>query len=173
MARPRYTAAKRQREIRKQLERQRKLARKHGKRTPGEQPVQPLTAVATVAPAEPEVLEDGSVRLPSGLQYLDLVEGDGPSPQAGDNIEVHYTGWLENGTKFDSSIDRGQPFVFPIAVGRVIKGWDEGVVTMRVGGKRRLAIPAHLAYGDRGAGGVIPPRATLIFEVELLAIRSR
>ncbi len=173
VARPRYTAAKRQREIRKQLERQRKLARKHGRRTPGDQPAQPAAAAVSVAPAEPELLEDGSVRLPSGLQYIDLVEGEGPAPQAGDNIEVHYTGWLENGTKFDSSIDRGPSFVFPIGVGRVIKGWDEGVVTMRVGGKRRLTIPAHLAYGDRGAGGVIPPRATLIFEVELLAIKPR
>lgn len=85
-------------------------------------------------------------------------------------MEVHYTGWLEDGTKFDSSVDRGQPFVFPLGQGRVIKGWDEGVATMKVGGKRKLVIPAHLAYRDRGAGGVIPPGATLIFEVELLGI---
>jgi peptidylprolyl isomerase len=172
VARPRYTAAKRQREIRKQLERQRKLARKHGRRAPGSgDQLQPVASATIVAPAEPEILEDGSVRMPSGLQYLDVLEGDGPAPQNGDVIEVHYTGWLEDGTKFDSSLDRAQPFVFPIGVGRVIKGWDEGVATMRVGGKRRLTIPPHLAYGDRGAGDVIPPRATLIFEVELLKIR--
>jgi peptidylprolyl isomerase len=93
----------------------------------------------------------------SGLRYADLVEGTGTSPSTGDTVTVHYTGWLENGTKFDSSVDRGQPFVFPLGRGRVIKGWDEGVATMKVGGKRKLIIPAHLAYGDRGAGQVIPP----------------
>lgn len=106
----------------------------------------------------------------SGLRYVDLIEGTGPSPSTGDTVKVHYTGWLEDGTKFDSSVDRGQPFVFPLGRGRVIQGWDEGVATMKVGGKRKLIIPAHLAYGDRGAGGVIPPGATLIFEVELLGI---
>jgi FKBP-type peptidyl-prolyl cis-trans isomerase len=85
-------------------------------------------------------------------------------------VTVHYTGWLENGTKFDSSVDRGQPFVFPLGGGRVITGWDEGVATMKVDGKRKLISPAHLAYGDRGARQVIPPGATLIFEVELLGI---
>lgn len=156
------------------MERQRKLARKHGKRLPdGEaQPTQVVAvAVAPAPPSEPELLEDGSVRNPSGLIFLDEVEGDGPVPQTGDTVEVHYTGWLEDGTKFDSSLDRAQPFVFPIGVGRVIAGWDEGVATMRVGGKRRLTIPPNLAYGDRGAGGVIPPRATLVFEVELLKVR--
>src|SRR3990170_1592028 len=88
----------------------------------------------------------------------------------GDTVKVHYAGWLENGTKFDSSVDRGQPFVLPLGRGRLITGWDEGVATMKVGGKRKLIIPAHLAYGDGGAGQVIPPGATLIFEVELLGI---
>ena len=106
----------------------------------------------------------------SGLRYVDLVEGTGTSPATGDTVTVHYTGWLENGTKFDSSVDRGQPFEFPLGRGRVITGWDEGVATMKVGGKRKLIIPAHLGYGDRGAGQVIPPGATLIFEVELLGI---
>ena len=106
----------------------------------------------------------------TGLGYVDIVEGTGARPKTGDNVSVHYTGWLKSGQKFDSSVDRGQPLVFPIGKGRVIKGWDEGVGTMRVGGKRKLVIPAHLGYGDRGAGGVIPPGATLIFEVELLAI---
>ena len=105
----------------------------------------------------------------SGLGYVDLVEGTGASPKTGDSVKVHYTGWLKSGEKFDSSLDRGEPFVFPIGRGHVIKGWDEGVAGMRVGGKRKLVIPAHLGYGDRGAGRVIPPGATLIFEVELLA----
>jgi FKBP-type peptidyl-prolyl cis-trans isomerase len=113
------------------------------------------------------------VTLPSGLRYADLVSGTGASPAAGDQVEVHYTGWLENGTKFDSSVDRGQPFVFPLGAGRVIRGWDEGLATMKVGGKRRLVIPSALGYGDRGAGRVIPPGATLIFEVELLRINPR
>ena len=107
----------------------------------------------------------------SGLEYEDTVVGEGPSPQAGQNVTVHYTGRLTDGTKFDSSVDRGQPFTFRIGVGQVIKGWDEGVMTMKVGGKRTLTIPPELGYGARGAGGVIPPNATLIFEVELLDIR--
>ncbi|UCH10583.1 MAG: FKBP-type peptidyl-prolyl cis-trans isomerase [Fidelibacterota bacterium] len=108
----------------------------------------------------------------SGLKYVDHVIGTGAMPQAGQTIAVHYTGTLTDGTKFDSSVDRGQPFVFPIGVGKVIKGWDEGVLTMRVGGKRTLTIPPELGYGARGAGNVIPPNATLIFEVELLEIRE-
>jgi peptidylprolyl isomerase len=107
----------------------------------------------------------------SGLKYVDIVEGTGVSPEPGQNVTVHYTGTLENGTKFDSSLDRGQPFTFKIGVGQVIKGWDEGVMTMKVGGKRRLTIPPHLGYGQRGAGGVIPPNATLIFDVELLGVK--
>ena len=107
---------------------------------------------------------------PSGLRYVDLAAGTGASPATGDRVEVHYTGWLENGTKFDSSLDRKEPFVFPLGLGRVIKGWDEGVASMKVGGRRRLTIPASLGYGDRGAVRVIPPGATLIFEVELLRI---
>jgi peptidylprolyl isomerase len=106
----------------------------------------------------------------TGLGYVEIVEGTGATPKPGDSVTVHYTGWLKSGQKFDSSVDRGQPFVFPIGRGRVIKGWDEGVGSMRVGGKRKLIIPAHLGYGDRGAGGVIPGGATLVFEVELLAI---
>jgi FKBP-type peptidyl-prolyl cis-trans isomerase FkpA len=115
-------------------------------------------------------MEPPTITTPSGLRYADLVEGTGASPAAGDRVEVHYTGWLENGTKFDSSVDRKEPFVFPLGLSRVIKGWDEGVTSMKVGGKRRLVIPAHLGYGDRGAGRVIPPGATLVFEVELLRI---
>jgi len=109
--------------------------------------------------------------MPSGLKYVDLVEGTGPSPQKGQTAIVHYIGTLEDGTKFDSSVDRNKPFEFPIGVGRVIKGWDEGVMSMKVGGRRKLIIPASLGYGAKGAGGVIPPNATLIFDVELIGIR--
>jgi peptidylprolyl isomerase len=111
----------------------------------------------------------------TGLQYEDTVVGTGPSPQRGQTCVMHYTGWLwvnnAKGAKFDSSHDRQEPFEFPIGMGRVIKGWDEGVAAMQVGGKRTLLIPPALGYGARGAGNVIPPNATLLFEVELLGIK--
>jgi peptidylprolyl isomerase len=107
---------------------------------------------------------------PTGLKYLDLKVGEGPEATSGKSVEVHYTGWLENGTKFDSSLDRQEPFTFRLGAGEVIEGWDQGVAGMKVGGKRKLIIPPDLGYGDQGAGGAIPPGATLIFEVELLGI---
>lgn len=111
----------------------------------------------------------------SGLKYEDTVVGTGTSPSRGQTCVMHYTGWLwqndAKGNKFDSSVDRGRPFSFQIGVGMVIKGWDEGVLTMQIGGKRTLLIPAELGYGARGAGGVIPPNATLLFEVELLEVK--
>jgi len=111
----------------------------------------------------------------SGLQYEDVTVGDGAEAKAGMNVTVHYTGWLQKpdgsaGTKFDSSKDRRQPFKFPLGGGRVIRGWDEGVQGMKIGGSRRLIIPAQLGYGSAGAGGVIPPNATLIFDVDLLGV---
>jgi FKBP-type peptidyl-prolyl cis-trans isomerase len=107
----------------------------------------------------------------SGLQYKDVTVGSGAEAQAGNTVSVHYTGWLTDGTKFDSSLDRGQPFSFSLGSGGVIAGWDEGVAGMKIGGKRILVIPADLGYGASGAGGVIPPNATLIFEVELLDVK--
>ncbi len=111
----------------------------------------------------------------SGLQYIDTTVGTGAEPRTGQTCVMHYTGWLyENGVKgrkFDSSVDRGEPFEFPIGQRRVIAGWDEGVASMKVGGKRTLIIPAQLGYGARGAGGVIPPNATLMFDVELLGLK--
>jgi peptidylprolyl isomerase len=117
-------------------------------------------------------MDEQVIQTASGLGYVEIVEGTGARPKTGDTVSVHYTGWLKSGTKFDSSHDRGQPLEFPIGRGRVIKGWDEGVGTMKVGGKRKLIIPAHLGYGDGGAGGVIPPGATLIFEVELVGVKG-
>ncbi len=133
------------------------------------------TIAATPTETQPEetttdVTDSDYTTTESGLQYKDITEGTGVSPTRGDNVKVHYTGTLTDGSKFDSSRDRGQPFVFPIGLGRVIKGWDEGVSTMKVGGRRELKIPPDLGYGARGAGGVIPPDATLIFDVELLEI---
>ena len=107
---------------------------------------------------------------PSGLKYKDEVVGTGESPKQGKQVRVHYTGRLTDGKKFDSSVDRGQPFTFTIGVGQVIKGWDEGVATMKVGGKRQLMIPPSLGYGARGAPPAIPPNADLIFDVELLGV---
>jgi FKBP-type peptidyl-prolyl cis-trans isomerase FkpA len=105
----------------------------------------------------------------SGLIIEDITVGNGAEAKAGQDVTVHYTGWLTSGEKFDSSKDRADPFVFPLGGGRVIRGWDEGVQGMKIGGKRKLTIPPELGYGARGAGGVIPPNATLVFEVELLA----
>ena len=130
----------------------------------------PATPAATAAKKESQMKTT-----PSGLQYEDTKEGTGASPKTGQTCVMHYTGWLwENsakGKKFDSSVDRGQPFEFQIGRGMVIKGWDEGVATMKIGGKRTLLIPAWLGYGARGAGGAIPPNATLLFEVELLGVK--
>jgi FKBP-type peptidyl-prolyl cis-trans isomerase FkpA len=109
--------------------------------------------------------------MPDGLKYTDDQVGTGTEAQAGKTVSVHYTGWLLDGTKFDSSKDRNQPFSFPLGRGQVIKGWEEGVAGMKVGGKRTLVIPPDLGYGARGAGGVIPPNATLKFEVELLDVK--
>ena len=135
-----------------------------------------LTLTATsFAPAAAQTAGT-TMTTPSGLKITDSKVGTGASPKTGQTVVVHYTGWLyENGAqgkKFDSSVDRGQPFEFPIGTHRVIPGWDEGVATMKVGGKRTLIIPPELGYGARGAGSVIPPNATLIFDVELLAIKG-
>ncbi len=111
------------------------------------------------------------VTTPSGLKYQDTVVGNGPAPRQGQKVSVHYTGWLTNGTKFDSSRDRGQPFQFTLGRGEVIKGWDEGVASMKVGGRRKLTIPSDLGYGPRGMPPVIPSNATLVFDVELLGIQ--
>ena len=112
-----------------------------------------------------------TVTTASGLQYVILQQGNGTVAQPGHMVSVHYTGWLTNGTKFDSSVDRGQPFQFALGAGQVIKGWDEGVSGMKIGEKRKLIIPPNLGYGERGAGGVIPPNATLVFDVELLGVQ--
>ena len=134
-------------------------------------------AVAAGAPISATAQTAGkSMTTASGLQITDTKVGTGASPRTGQTCVMHYTGWLyQNGTKgakFDSSVDRGQPFEFPIGTGQVIKGWDEGVASMKIGGKRTLIIPPDLGYGARGAGGVIPPNATLMFEVELLGVKG-
>jgi len=133
-----------------------------------------LTAPSSISPATAQGAQAKMSELPSGLRYTDSKVGDGAAATAGRKVSVHYTGWLDNkgekGKKFDSSLDRGQPFSFTLGGGQVIKGWDEGVAGVKVGGKRTLVIPPELGYGARGAGGVIPPNATLIFDVELLKV---
>ena len=119
----------------------------------------------------PTKVTGAPTKTPDGLEYWDIKAGTGPTATAGHTVKVHYTGWLTNGKKFDSSVDRGEPFTFDLGGGQVIKGWDEGVAGMKVGGKRQLRIPPELAYGARGAGGAVPPNATLIFDVELLGVR--
>jgi peptidylprolyl isomerase len=115
--------------------------------------------------------EKNVVTTPSGLKYVEITEGTGATPQPGQTVVVHYVGTLEDGEKFDSSRDRNTPFSFKLGIGQVIKGWDEGLSTMKVGGRRQLIIPSELGYGSRGAGNVIPPYSTLIFDVELLAVK--
>jgi peptidylprolyl isomerase len=132
-----------------------------------------LVDILPGSPESPEKVAEADYRITdSGLKYYDLAEGKGITPKKGQMVEVHYTGWLADGTKFDSTLDWGQPQVFPVGDGMVIPGWDEGIATMKVGGKRQLVIPAELAFGEAGAGEVIPPDATLIFEVELLDVVS-
>lgn len=122
--------------------------------------------------AQVENTTEKTVKTTSGLEYIDLKEGTGESPKSGQKVKVHYTGWLTDGTKFDSSVDRGEPFEFIIGIGQVIKGWDEGVSTMKIGGERKLIIPPDLAYGNRAVGEVIKPGSTLVFKVELLGINK-
>ncbi len=137
-------------------------------------PVALLLILGGLASAAPLPKKPALVTTPSGLQYEDLRVGTGAAAKAGDTVEVHYTGWLKSdGTKFDSSLDRKMPFSFKLGGGQVIKGWDEGVVGTKPGGKRKLIIPANLAYGERGAGEKVPPNAVLVFEVELLRVVSR
>ena len=134
-------------------------------------------ATSTLAAAFPAAAQTQgkAMTTPSGLQIIDTTVGTGASPKTGQTCVMHYTGWLyengQKGKKFDSSVDRNEPFEFPIGQSRVIAGWDEGVASMKVGGKRTLIIPPALGYGGRGAGGVIPPNATLMFDVELLAVK--
>src|SRR5690242_1022245 len=134
-----------------------------------------LVALAPIALAvekkEPADPGKDAVTTESGLKYTDLVAGTGRQAELGDTATVHYTGWLSDGKKFDSSVDRKEPFSFRVGAGQVIKGWDEGVLGMKIGGKRKLIIPPQLGYGARGAGGVIPPNAKLTFDVELLDLR--
>jgi len=130
----------------------------------------PVMAVQEKVGAKEKTASAKTVTTASGLKYVDAKIGSGASPVKGKQVKVHYTGTLENGRKFDSSVDRNEPFSFVIGVGQVISGWDEGVMSMKVGGKRKLIIPSKLGYGERGAGGVIPPNATLLFDVELLDV---
>jgi peptidylprolyl isomerase len=144
--------------------------------------ISPIESIATVslatsAPSQSIAMDNAEKQAPavttaSGLQYIEIAEGTGDLPVKGQTVSVHYTGTLESGKKFDSSRDRNQAFEFQIGEGQVIKGWDEGLSTMKVGGRRKLIIPAELGYGARGAGGVIPPNAVLVFDVELLKIKA-
>ena len=142
--------------------------------TPSIAATEASVTVASTPSSTPKKTTTGAnkvVTTSSGLKYTELKVGSGAIPKTGQIVSVHYTGTLEDGTKFDSSRDRGVPFEFPLGTGQVIKGWDEGISTMKVGGRRKLIIPPELGYGARGAGNVIPPNATLIFDVELLGIK--
>ena len=130
-----------------------------------------LSCLFVTGLAQSQNQEKKVITTASGLKYIDEKEGTGATAKAGDKVSVHYTGRLKDGKKFDSSVDRNQPFDFPLGAGRVIKGWDEGVAGMKIGGKRKLIIPSELGYGKRGAGDVIPPDAELHFDVELLKIQ--
>ncbi len=131
----------------------------------------PLAGLAFASDSKPGASEPEWKKNGSGLEFQEIKIGEGTEAKAGMTVDVHYTGWLLDGTKFDSSVDRGKPFSFHLGAGEVIRGWDEGVAGMKVGGKRKLRIPAELGYGSRGAGGVIPGNATLVFDVELLGVK--
>ena len=149
------------------------LAACSGKTDGGTTAVAPDPTVATRESGEEDTfaMPANLQTTPSGLGYVIDQPGTGTKPQVGQSVSVHYTGWLTDGTKFDSSRDRGEPLEFPLGQGRVIQGWDEGVADMQIGEKRTLVIPPALGYGDQGSGGVIPPNATLVFKVELLSVR--
>ena len=139
--------------------------------TTSKAPASQTPSAKPAAPAPKAAKAPKVITTPSGLKYQILKRGKGAMAKIGQTVSVHYTGWLTDGTKFDSSVDRGQPFQFSLGAGQVIKGWDEGVAGMKVGEKRKLTIPPDLGYGSAGAGGVIPPNATLVFDVELLGVQ--